>query len=737
MARGDGARSPAPRLSTALAVELAVCAALLPSLRVIEPGPWLPGGLALAALLLGVGVLVRGLRWPAPVAPLAEAVVWVCALTAVFFRDAAWFAVIPSPATVGFAADLVQQTVGEMTTGVAPLPASLPVSFFFVAATGALAIVLDYVVIATRLPLLAAVALLAVGLAPSVAVPSRFDGGQVVLLAGSILLLLWTDVRTRPGRDRRVWSGSSAGALAVGAIAVVVAFVATPLLPTPVQRVTVGGGGSIGIDASLRFGDDLRRPDPVDVLTVHSSAGGAPYLRAATLSGFDGERWRPDGGALDPVENGFEPVIADSDVSLVEVATHIEIASLRSGYLPVPFAATGIDGLEGTWGLQQDNRTVVALNADSVGQSFDVVSTRVQPSLDQIRAASARDSDVAGRYRTVPDDTPPEVAELALEVTAGAVSDYDAAAALQRWFRSSEFSYSLTAPVADDFDGAGVEAIAQFLRVREGYCVHFASSFALMARTLGMPSRIVVGYLPGTATGELVDGESVYAVTSNLLHAWPEVYFEGIGWVGFEPTNSLGAPPRFSTSGGTSATASPGAADAPTTAPSSSVAPGRTPEDIPGGAPSAAAAGDTARAWAGAGGITVIALLVLAAPGMAGAIRRRRRMRAGDAAASWVLVQETAIDLGILAPASDSPRGFGERLRAAGADPDAVAALVRAVERAAYAPPGEEAAGAAAAAAAVRASLLAAAPTARRWGALLAPRSLLVRPGTALAGGSG
>ena len=87
--------------------------------------------------------------------------------------------------------------------------------------------------------------------------------------------------------------------------------------------------------------------------------------------------------------------------------------------------------------------------------------------------------------------------------------------------------------------------MASFLDVKSGYCVHYASAFALMARTLDMPSRIVVGYLPGVNTSTVVDGQNVRSVLSGQLHSWPEVYFDGIGWVAFEPTNSLGTATRF------------------------------------------------------------------------------------------------------------------------------------------------------------------------------------------------
>src|SRR5690606_32006333 len=100
-------------------------------------------------------------------------------------------------------------------------------------------------------------------------------------------------------------------------------------------------------------------------------------------------------------------------------------------------------------------------------------------------------------------------------------------------------------PVEEDFDGTGADAVARFLDVRSGYCIHFAGAFALMAQTLEMPVRVVVGYLPGTRTDERRGDETIYSVRSDQLHAWPEVHFEGIGWVPFEPTASLGVPTAF------------------------------------------------------------------------------------------------------------------------------------------------------------------------------------------------
>ena len=268
-------------------------------------------------------------------------------------------------------------------------------------------------------------------------------------------------------------------------------------------------------------------------------------------------------------------------------------------------------------------------------------------------------------------------------------------------------------------------------------------------------TRIVVGYLPGTPTGDEVDGEDVAQVTSSQSHAWPEVYFEGIGWVPFEPTKSLGTPTAFAP-----ASESAGDEDDPEDGPetqaptptASAADPLRDPEldaDSGGGAAEQAAADPLPLV---ATGLVVQAVGLL--PGLAGLVRRgrlRALARRGHVGAAWRGVQDTAIDLGVDVPASETPRAFGARLVAQhGAPETAVATLVAAIERASYAPaapvgvagePVVERASetkrrdlvgqsTARDASAIRTAMLAALPAHSRYRALLLPRSLVVRPGS-------
>lgn len=728
---------------------VAIIAALLPAFSVIAPGPWVAGAAGLAAAVLAAGLFVRLARLPALVASVVEAVVWVAVLTALFGRSTALLGVIPTPATFAAVPGLFAGASEEIRLGIAPVAPDTGLAFLLVAAVGALALVLDHVVLTARMPLLAGVGLVAVSLIPTIAIPSDVDIVGFVLLAAALLFLLRIDTRARAAtQGHRVpsrRSGASVTALAVAVVAVIVAVVATPLLPQPGLRFATGGSGGSGttINPNLELGNDLRQPREVDVLTVRTTAATAPYLRAVTLSRFDGAVWSPDSSDTVPVPADapvFGPVGADGDVALADATTDVTVLDLDSPWLPVPYPASTVTGLDGDWLGMPQNRTIVTRAGSTRDQQYEVQASVPRPTLEQIRSRPVGDPGLGADVTALPADVPAVIGDTAREVTAGTTSPYDALLALQTWFRSSAFRYSLDAPVDAGFDGAGLDAVAQFLQVRSGYCVHYASAFAVMARSLGMPARIVVGYLPGSASRIAQQGGTEYTVTSSQLHAWPEVYFQGVGWVPFEPTNSLGVPTNFA-SGSTS-----GGSTTPTTPEEDAAA----PEAQPSAAPSQADRGDPDSPQAtGVGGsgrgatawipalLAVLALLsITGAPAVVRLVLRRRRLRAasgGDAVAAWTAMQDDAVDLGIPAPGAESPRAFAARLVAEhGAPADDVDLLRVDLERVSYAGDAldpQRGPALAAAVERVRTRLSSGVRPVRRVISRVLPRSLVVRPG--------
>ena len=153
------------------------------------------------------------------------------------------------------------------------------------------------------------------------------------------------------------------------------------------------------------------------------------------------------------------------------------------------------------------------------------------PSANQLREAGQDYPDwITERYLQLPSTITPRTLELAQTITQGLETPYDQAVAITRWLRSNiEYSRTIDSPPED------VEPIDWFLfDYRVGYCDYYASAEVVMLRSLGIPARLAGGY----ARGEYDAAEGIYSVSGIDAHAWPEVYFPGIGWVEFEPTVS-------------------------------------------------------------------------------------------------------------------------------------------------------------------------------------------------------
>ena len=231
-----------------------------------------------------------------------------------------------------------------------------------------------------------------------------------------------------------------------------------------------------------------------------------------------------------------------------------------------------------------------------------------------------------------------------------------------------------------------MEIIATFLNARSGYCVHFASAMAVMARSLDIPARVVVGFLPGSA--RLIDGEGSFEVTTHDLHSWPELYFDGIGWVQFEPTPGRGELGDYAD---VSAEGVPGPATPDDAAPGqpATPAPSAPADDAPDagldvGSESVVLADQRSpAAWIALG--ILGALLLSLAPALVRLGQRWRlgvRARAGTLSAigAWTEVLRTAVDLRMPVVSTETPR---ETARTIGGSAP-VTRLLDAVEREGY-----------------------------------------------------
>ncbi|MFC6044798.1 transglutaminase-like domain-containing protein [Nocardioides hankookensis] len=278
-------------------------------------------------------------------------------------------------------------------------------------------------------------------------------------------------------------------------------------------------------------------------------------------------------------------------------------------------------------------------------------------SSDRLADAGSPTGKVSDIFTDLPDDLPPIVHDLAVQVTDGAETPYEKAVALQNWFREDGgFTYSL----AQGPDGNGSDALVEFLSDgpggRVGYCEQFASAMAVMARQLGIPARVAIGFLHPDP-----DGPNQWVYSSKDMHAWPELYFDGAGWVRFEPTPAGRADevPSYTEPGSDPQ-------DEPTDEPSasqSSSAP--TQPNRPRDTESAAAAADDQSSGGSSvpwiptlGGLAVLLLVAggLLLPRTLRARRRERRLASGLAEPVWAELRDTAVDLGLPWPRDRSPR---------------------------------------------------------------------------------
>jgi len=295
-------------------------------------------------------------------------------------------------------------------------------------------------------------------------------------------------------------------------------------------------------------------------LTYHSDNPDPPYLRvyALDLSRATGS-WAlyphqvtslgPDGqvpGA--PGLRAAQSRLTRTSVTVAHGVTGAVFSGLRTGtFLPLPYPAVRVQA-GGGWAV--DPETLMMWSAKSIsGLGYNVTSKDVEPTPQELRDApppspgTAREAMLPTAYSSL--------TGLAYQITRGAVTPYDKALALQRWFTAAgNFTYSLNGSEPDTV--AGLEDF--LLHTKRGFCQQFAFAFAVLARLLGIPATVAVGYTAGTDLGK-----GNWRVATSDAHAWPELFFQGAGWLRWEPTPSgIGAgqgtarPPIYTVSAGSS-----------------------------------------------------------------------------------------------------------------------------------------------------------------------------------------
>jgi transglutaminase-like putative cysteine protease len=649
------------QMSAALFLEILACSIALVGL--VQGHQWWLALVGTAALLLVVPALLRS----AGLAPWLAAIIDVGVFAVViqlFFTSSASFG------------DLFRAALYAIQAEHVPASPLHELMFFIVLFGGAMAILLDLLAVVLRIPAITAVVIAGVLVVPAVLQP---DGLSLIALGAGAAA--WFVVLEADGRLRFGSRGSGPLALAVGASVTLLSVVVATTAPGFVEEGRPAHAGTVSVGNTVNplidLGADLRQPVAADVLRYTSNTKTPLYLQLTTLDTVNGTDWTHTPGSITSVRGttrlpgapGLDPALG---ISAPSYTTKITVQNLSSIWLPAPYPATRLSGAKTATSYQQSDLTIYAQGGDQSGQTYTVTSLDLEPTVRQLRALggfpSPAEFEPVQADLQLPLDVPPIITDTARSIAdgAGSSSEIDLAMALQSFFQDSAqgFTYSTNTP--DSIDGASLAIIAEFLDKREGYCVHFASAMAVLARVLGIPSRIAIGYLPGTAVGT-ADGRTTYQVRSTQLHAWPQLYFPNVGWLNFEPTVSRGAPPLYSVDLGSSDDpqgSTPSPTTASTTAPPAAVAPTALPT-----AQAEAPANATAQQHGVPTALGVLVILaILLAPMAARLIRRRSRIgklreEGEPASLAWDEIRDTARDLGFSLSRAETPRAFAARLR--------------------------------------------------------------------------
>jgi transglutaminase-like putative cysteine protease len=707
------------------AVGTAVLAAATSLNGVIEPWTWFAPILHTVVPVLVVmsvaRTLARTLRFPGLLVIPAGLLALVGALTARFVGEQSILGVIPGPGTAVQLRLLLYRAEDTVTSQAAPVLPGDGIFLVTCAAIGLIAIAIDVLATTLRMPAVSGIGLLAILVVPAVVKPLGVGMGAFLVTVAAYLLLLGC-AQWREGLLATAEHGSTGylgRGLAVGSAALAV----TILLPLAIPGFNTGAfpqgarlnmlGTSSGLNPAVTLGNDLRNPTGFGRITYATDSTEPLYLRAVTLEDFSGQRWEPDQRrderALGLQDMGSESVRTAGEFG-VTAFTRINTDSYTSPWLLAPYAPVSVTNLNGRWTWDRKNLSILSYDGGtSVRQEYEVRSSVPELTEERLSAIrTARRGAVPEVFTDLPEDTPGIVFDTTEEVTDGLRNPYDKAVAIQNFLRGRSFTYSVDAPVEGGYDGSSMDVMARFLESRSGYCTHYAGTMAVMARAAGIPSRVAVGYTPGAATGEVQRGPDntelrEFAIDSRNAHAWPELYFQGVGWVRFEPTPSRGVVPDYAQTVTLpfnvridDENLNPGRSDVPLgTGQDTSTSEGENGSASPTGGSPAAAAGAAAAA------ALLVALLPFLVRSARTAARRRRVLSGphpGAAAAAWAQTTEIAGDYGHPALPTDTPRVFAARLHSralpAGGATDSLARLQRAYEREEYAGPQPAAEGA-------------------------------------------
>ncbi|ACU39591.1 transglutaminaseTgpA domain-containing protein [Actinosynnema mirum] len=496
------------------------------------------------AVIAGVGVLLRSVRVPAPLVPFGQFLALACLLVTIFTRTGV-LVVLPGPQSLGDLVGVLGAALEEVQTGIPPVPDSPAMRCLVMLAIGVVAVVVDTLAVAAAAPAASGLVLLCVFAVPVSLADEMLPLWIFVLGAAAFALLLAVDGQHRHsawrGRlPRGAGVNSAPAATAVAGAAVVTALLAgllsAPLVGT-VGRLPGtgegGGTGKLGLEPMTELRGMLNRGQNKELFRVRDLPRQA-YMRVATLRAYEPDQGFRLGGSMQSgvrANDGEVPRGAGYDPDAKTEVLEIEPVDWLDNWLPVYGRPRRIESLEDEWRFDPEREMLYSQQRREVDR-YRLETVLDTPTDEQLRQATALGEGPGGEkineeYLDAP-GVDQRVIDLAEQVTASAQNPFDRAKALHDYFKDPANGFQYKLETKDDLaSGALVDFV---FNGKTGFCEQYATAMAIMARTLGLPSRVAVGFTAGFPSAEY------QTITTDDAHAWVEIYFDGYGWMTFDPT---------------------------------------------------------------------------------------------------------------------------------------------------------------------------------------------------------
>ncbi|GAB2863068.1 transglutaminase TgpA family protein [Lentzea nigeriaca] len=540
--RSAPAKATEPEWFTSATPWIAALAVLCASTAlsgVIEGDLWLVRiGVVIVAITV-TGAFLRATRLTPPLVAIAQVFVLLCLLTALHTRSGI-FLFIPGPDALGELGDVLAESVAQVQTGVPPVHATPPIQALVVLAIGLVAVLVDTLAVAAAAPAASGLVLLCVFAVPASLADEMLPFWTFILGAAAFAMLLAVDGQHRHEAWRgRLGSGSASGsggsATTVASIAMVIAlivgagftFVGT-VGRLPMSGSGGGGKGGIGLSEMTSLRGMLNRGKTAEVFYVR----GLPeqtYMRATTLA-----RYVPDKGWERGTDPGGQPARGELPPQAGDrgegKTTRIEIEprDWRSFWLPTYGAVRRIDTPDDDYRFDV-KKGVIFSQREREPEPYVIDTVLSTPTKQALRMTPDSKNVVDAEYYKF-EGVEQQVVDLANKIVEGSTNNFDKAAALTAFFNSptSGFKYDLKTK-----GDASKDALTDFVtRSKVGYCEQFASAMAVMARVVGLPSRVAIGFTAGVPSAD----NSYRVVSTDDAHAWVEIFFPNHGWMTFDPT---------------------------------------------------------------------------------------------------------------------------------------------------------------------------------------------------------